>query len=100
MTPPAAKPASPLLPIGAQLAAMISIQFGATLAKALYPVVGAEGASALRLVMAALICRRSCGRGGGPLPGEIRTRFPGGTSRRFPGAPHPRSWLMARRSRS
>jgi inner membrane transporter RhtA len=39
----------------AVLAAMSTIQFGAALAKGLFPVVGAQGATALRLAFAALI---------------------------------------------
>lgn len=36
-------------------AAMVSVQFGASLVKRLFPVVGAQGATALRVVIAALI---------------------------------------------
>jgi inner membrane transporter RhtA len=43
----------PILPIAALIAAMISLQLGAALAKSLFPAVGAEGAAALRLALAA-----------------------------------------------
>ena len=44
-----------LAPVATILVAMVSIQSGAALAKQLFPVVGAAGASALRLVFAAAI---------------------------------------------
>ncbi|HEV7631642.1 MAG TPA: EamA family transporter [Steroidobacteraceae bacterium] len=45
----------PLLPVAMLLAAMCSIQFGASLAKSLFPVLGPAGATAMRLVLATLI---------------------------------------------
>jgi inner membrane transporter RhtA len=44
-----------LAPVATILVAMVSIQSGAALAKQLFPVVGAAGASALRLIFAAAI---------------------------------------------
>ena len=46
---------SSLLPVGALLLGMLSFQFGAALAKQLFPLVGAQGATALRLGLGALI---------------------------------------------
>lgn len=43
------------LPVGSLLGAMISIQCGASLAKSLFPIFGSEGATALRLGLAAAI---------------------------------------------
>ena len=47
--------ASPLLPVGSLLLGMLSFQFGAALAKQLFPLVGAQGATAMRLGLGALI---------------------------------------------
>lgn len=44
-----------LFPIGLLLIAMASIQSGASLAKSLFPVIGAPGTTAVRLIFAALI---------------------------------------------
>jgi inner membrane transporter RhtA len=46
---------SPLLPVGALLLGVLSFQFGAALAKQLFPLVGAQGATAIRLGLGALI---------------------------------------------
>jgi inner membrane transporter RhtA len=46
---------SPLLPVGSLLLGMLSFQFGAVLAKQLFPLVGAQGATAMRLGLGALI---------------------------------------------
>lgn len=54
-TRPTFKAQSILLPIGVLIVAMISIQIGAALAKQLFPLVGAAGATALRLAIATLI---------------------------------------------
>lgn len=47
--------ASSLLPVGLLLIAMASIQSGASLAKGLFPLIGAQGTTALRLIFASLI---------------------------------------------
>lgn len=47
--------ASTLFPIGLLLIAMASIQSGASLAKSMFPVVGAQGTTTLRLVFASII---------------------------------------------
>jgi inner membrane transporter RhtA len=61
----------PLLPVGSLLLGMLSFQFGAALAKQLFPVMGAQGATAMRLGLGALILwllrqpwRRLAGRQG------------------------------------
>lgn len=45
----------PLLPVGLLLLAMASIQSGASLAKTLFPVIGAPGVTGLRLLLATMI---------------------------------------------
>jgi inner membrane transporter RhtA len=44
-----------LLPLGSLMLGMLSFQFGAALAKQLFPVMGAQGATAMRLGLGALI---------------------------------------------
>lgn len=51
----ASRTASPLLPVGSLLIGMLSFQFGAAIAKQLFPLVGAQGATAMRLGLGALI---------------------------------------------
>jgi inner membrane transporter RhtA len=46
---------SPLLPVGSLLLGMLSFQCGAALAKQLFPLMGAQGATAIRLGLGALI---------------------------------------------
>ncbi len=53
--PAPAKLRMPLLPFVAVLAAMLSIQCGASFAKRMFPLVGAQGITALRLGIAALL---------------------------------------------
>ena len=48
-------PASVLLPVAALVTGMVSLQYGATIAKNLFPAVGAAGTSALRVGFSALI---------------------------------------------
>ncbi|CAK16261.1 threonine/homoserine exporter RhtA [Pseudomonas entomophila] len=47
--------AATLFPIGLLLIAMASIQSGASLAKSMFPIVGAQGTTALRLIFASII---------------------------------------------
>lgn len=53
--PSASPPASLLLPLAALVTGMVSIQGGASLAKSLFPLVGAPGVTALRVGFSALI---------------------------------------------
>ncbi|WP_407316281.1 threonine/homoserine exporter RhtA [Pseudomonas sp. nanlin1] len=56
LTKPASRGlASALVPVAMLLIAMISIQTGATLAKSMFPAVGAQGTTTLRLLFASLI---------------------------------------------
>jgi len=50
-----ARSTSPGLPVGALLLGMLSFQFGAALAKQLFPLMGAQGATAIRLGLGAII---------------------------------------------
>ncbi len=56
------------LPIIILLVAMASIQGGASLAKSLFPLVGAPGVTALRLALGTLVSSRSLSHGDGALP--------------------------------
>ncbi|ROL71877.1 EamA family transporter [Pseudomonas chlororaphis] len=53
-TPPRSL-ASTLFPVGLLLIAMASIQSGASLAKSMFPIVGAQGTTTLRLIFASII---------------------------------------------
>lgn len=44
-----------LLPLVSLIAAMLSLQIGASIAKSLFPVIGAQGATALRLLLSAIL---------------------------------------------
>ncbi|WP_287811371.1 threonine/homoserine exporter RhtA [Pseudomonas sp.] len=55
MTTPRRSLAATLFPVGLLMIAMASIQSGASLAKTLFPVIGAQGTTTLRLVFAAVI---------------------------------------------
>ncbi|TIX22849.1 MAG: EamA family transporter, partial [Mesorhizobium sp.] len=50
----ASREAAPL-PVAALMGAMVSIQIGATFAKGLFPLIGAQGTTTLRLVIGALM---------------------------------------------
>ncbi|GAB7527849.1 threonine/homoserine exporter RhtA [Pseudomonas sp. 3A(2025)] len=55
MKPSSLTPSSILFPLGLLIIAMISIQTGASLAKSLFPAIGAQGTTTLRLVFASII---------------------------------------------
>ena len=55
MTPPNRSLASSLFPVALLLVAMASIQSGASLAKSMFPIVGAQGTTTLRLIFASII---------------------------------------------
>src|SRR5471032_1899360 len=55
MTTPPRSLASALFPVGLLLIAMASIQSGASLAKSMFPIVGAQGTTTLRLIFASVI---------------------------------------------
>ncbi|MBT2342315.1 MULTISPECIES: threonine/homoserine exporter RhtA [Pseudomonas] len=55
MTPSPRSLASTLFPVALLLIAMASIQSGASLAKSMFPVVGAQGTTTLRLIFASII---------------------------------------------
>ncbi|WP_248796506.1 threonine/homoserine exporter RhtA [Pseudomonas sp. MWU13-2105] len=55
MTQPSRSLASTLFPVGLLLIAMASIQSGASLAKSMFPIVGAQGTTTLRLMFASII---------------------------------------------
>ncbi|MPQ85552.1 threonine/homoserine exporter RhtA [Pseudomonas sp. MAFF 730085] len=55
MTTPPRALASALFPVGLLLIAMASIQSGASLAKSMFPIVGAQGTTTLRLIFASVI---------------------------------------------
>jgi len=53
--PPDAVPRSPLIPVLALLLAQVSFTIGASLAKTMFPIVGADGATSLRLLVGAVL---------------------------------------------
>src|SRR5471032_2991927 len=55
MTTPPRSLASALFPVGLLLIAMASIQSGASLAKSMFPIIGAQGTTTLRLIFASVI---------------------------------------------
>ncbi|ROM85648.1 threonine/homoserine exporter RhtA [Pseudomonas sp. WP18] len=55
MTPPSRSLVTTLFPVALLLVAMASIQSGASLAKSMFPIVGAQGTTTLRLIFASII---------------------------------------------
>jgi len=52
-----------LFPVGLLMIAMASIQSGASLAKSMFPIIGAQGTTTLRLILASVISCFCSGHG-------------------------------------